>query len=465
MIQLTISNDKRLLPGTASYISMVAKEYGVPDKRCDMLCFLVETVLEKRVDSLNEQNPHITVGMEETMREIRISITDKGVPYVLTENQKNMLRKGLADRFTLEQLGAQGQRISICFDHEYTEKEEHVKENVELLDRDISCFLTGTSDEEIIEAIRCIYSVYGYDYLHPQIFQVEHFRQNLTGGSYISMMCRNTHGQILGHVALEEQDVFPGLVEHCNLVVKPFARGLGAAGRLTDDVLKAGADKGKKGIFSRPNLVHQATQKILNKCGFVPCAIDFNGVWYTEQKKDFGDSDRGQWAYAVHMFDTESEHVLYLPDECRDFITDIFEQTGMKYRIEASDELRSEPSSVSWDVLPSGKTLDVMINSIGPDLEKRLEEIAEQESMYSVRTTLYYLNMNDPGCIGCYEEFRRRGFIFSGCLPGSTAGDFIIMEDLKGYEPDRAHIDPAPGYREMLDKLYDIMDRTTAETA
>ena len=123
-------------------------------------------------------------------------------------------------------------------------------------------------------------------------------------------------------------------------------------------------------------------------------------------------------------------------------------------------ELRSEPSSVSWDVLPSGKTLDVMINSIGPDLEKRLEEIAEQESMYSVRTTLYYLNMNDPGCIGCYEEFRRRGFIFSGCLPGSTAGDFIIMEDLKGYEPDRAHIDPAPGYKEMLDKLYDIMDQT-----
>lgn len=52
---------------------------------------------------------------------------------------------------------------------------------------------------------------------------------------------------------------------------------------------------------------------------------------------------------------------------------------------------------VSWDVLPSGKTLDVIINSIGPDLEERLAEIAEQESMYSVKTTLYYLNMNDPG--------------------------------------------------------------------
>lgn len=115
---------------------------------------------------------------------------------------------------------------------------------------------------------------------------------------------------------------------------------------------------------------------------------------------------------------------------------------------------------VSWDVLPSGKTLDVIINSIGPDLEERLAEIAEQESMYSVKTTLYYLNMNDPGCVGCYEEFRKRGFIFSGCLPGSTAGDFIIMEDLKGFEPDRKHIDAAPGYKEMLDKLYDIMDRT-----
>jgi len=55
--------------------------------------------------------------------------------------------------------------------------------------------------------------------------------------------------------------------------------------RLTDDILKAGAAAGKKEIFSRPNLVHQATQKILNNCGFVPCA-------------------------AVYIFDTESEHVL-----------------------------------------------------------------------------------------------------------------------------------------------------------
>ena len=35
-----------------------------------------------------------------------------------------------------------------------------------------------------------------------------------------------------------------------------------------------------------------------------------------------------------------------------------------------------------------------------------------------------------------------------------------VMEDLKGYEPDRKHIDPAPGCREILDKLYDIMDWT-----
>ena len=98
MIQLTISNDKRLLPGTASYISMVAKEYGVPAKRCDMLCFLVETVLEKRVDALNEQNPHITVGMEETMREIRISITDKGGLEELIEPASHLSSSGRRDK-------------------------------------------------------------------------------------------------------------------------------------------------------------------------------------------------------------------------------------------------------------------------------------------------------------------------------------------------------------------------------
>lgn len=454
MLELRISNDKRIIPGTARYMAMLAESFGVPAERSSMVCFLLETILEKRMDALDSQNPYITVGMEESFREIMISVTDRGNPYVLTENQKKMFRRGLADRFSLEQLGAGGEKLTICFDHVYTERQEPEKEEIILLDRSVSCRRTGTSDEEIIEAIRCIYTEYGYEYLHPQIFQIDNFRDRLISGKYISMLCSNEHGQILGHAAIDELDEFPGLMEHCNLVVKPYARGLGAAGRLTEEILREGASAKKSGVFSRPNMAHQATQKILNKNGFVPCAMDFNGVWFSES---YG-TDRDSWAYAVFIIDTETEHALYLPDECREFITDVFERAGMNFRLKESGGIIQDSSVVSWSVIPSGKYLDVMITSIGADIEERLKEIAEQEEMYSVKTTLYYINMNDPGCMECYDMFRSKGYIFTGCLPGSTAGDFIIMEDLKGNPIDTPRLDPAPGYREMLDKLFAIME-------
>lgn len=49
----------------------------------------------------------------------------------------------------------------------------------------------------------------------------------------------------------------------------------------------------------------------------------------------------------------------------------------------------------------------------------------------------------------CYDRYDEERII-----PGSTVGDFIIMEDLKGNGIRRDYMDAAPGYKEMLDKLY-----------
>ena len=459
MLQLKLKDDKRLVADTAVFLSRIARSFGVSAKRENMLCFALETVLEKRMDQLNENNPYVLVEMQESASGLKISITDKGVPYVLTENQKKLLRNGLADLFTMDQLGADGQRLTLCFRQSGDIAGKLSKEKITLLDTEAACELTGTRDEDIIEAIRCIYSVYGYNYVHPQLYHIDHFRERLNSGKYISVLCKNAHGQSLGHVALDEQDELPGMMEFCNLVVKPSARGLGVAGKLTAAVFEAGKTCKTGGIFSKPVMQHTATQKILDHSGFVPCGMNFNamGTDIIADKEFSGRDARLHWAFSIAAFDTETEHVLYLPDECKPFILDVFDRTQMNYRVMEAGQVTSPQSEISYHVNNAARTIDIIINRVGADFENRMDTFRNEKETDLIESILVQLNMNDPACPACYRYFRDNGYIFTGCLPGSTAGDYLLLEDLRGKPIEKSTIVAEPNYEKMLNTLYNMM--------
>ena len=134
-----------------------------------------------------------------------------------------------------------------------------------MLDTDVTFHLTSDSDEDIIRAIQCIYAVYGYNYIHQQFYHIDIFKKQLQSEKYISLLAENKHHQALGHIAAEEHDWLSGIMELCNLVVKPCARGLNLAGRLEKEIIKIANQKHIVGLYGMPVMFHPISQKLLDK--------------------------------------------------------------------------------------------------------------------------------------------------------------------------------------------------------
>ena len=421
---------------------------------------VIKTILELRMRDLNDNYPFIDLEIAEDIKELVISITDKELPYALPASFSKIPELGCADSFRFVNLGTNGQRILLSFRIENPGEEKLDWGAFELLDDEVICSVTCTNDEDIIEAIRCIYSVYGYEYVHPQIYQIDSFRDRLKSGRYVSFLARNAHGQTLGHVAIEELDRLSGIMEVCNLVIPSYARGHGVAGKLTNMALHDGELRGLNGLFARPALHHAASQKLLNRGGFTPCGMYFNFVSVQSvQDRTFPEGvSRIHAAYSIHMLNKEKQHRLFLPDECRDFITEIFDREQVPYSVEPGGVSGSAESKFSFDFDTANKRADIIITSIGPDFLEQVEKESDKFDLNSLEVIMVYLPMNDPACPDVYKLFRDFGYIFSGCLPGSDNGDFILLQNLGEIPVSRECIVSEPGYKEMIDRLCTMMN-------
>lgn len=456
MITCKLKGRPELIPDTALYFAAVAKRCGVSQKRADTLCFVIESTLELRAQELDDDNPELAIDFLPRRSDVVVRITDRGIPYVPTENQKKILRRGLVDSFLFEQLGAAGQRITFTMGRESaTAVEESIPRKEEhLLDDRISCRRIRPTEEDILEAIRCIHSVWGYGYVHEDLYYIEYYREQMLSGRYISAMAENEHGQVLGHLALEEHNWFPGLPEMCNFVVKPFAQGLGLADKLHVAVDELGTQDHVEGFYVVAVTMHPRSQKIAMKHGFTPCGMIFHFAG-PEKAGPMADGDRRlDAAVAVHILNRTKQHILYLPEECAPFVRRIFTREGLPYEeIPEKDGLQEERQPrVSYQRDAANRSLDIRIDSIGSGAGQSLEWFRAQEDG-DVDVVTVFLNMSDPSCPTCYRYLREQGYRFSGCLPGSREGDYLILQDLKGFPIEEEKLILVPEFRELADLL------------
>lgn len=460
MIHLKMRCDPTMIPDTALYLSKVAEKYGVSERKANMACFVIETILELRMQEADKKDPVLFLDVRKEKNEFLISITDKGLPYVLTDYQKMILKKGLVDRFYFEQLGVKGQRITVVFQmtreaidssvSAMMEKEEVWKDN------DLRFRPTIDKDEDIVKAIRCIYTSYGFNYIHQELYNVNIFRDLLKSGRYISVLAENAAKQVAGHIAIEEHKWFPGIMEVCNLVVKPSVRGKNISSHLVDSVISLGEERRLKGLYSMPAMFHPISQKLATQNGFYPCGMYFHLLGDNVAGEYKGRSSRLSAAFSVHIYDMTTVHILYLPEECSEFVTDVFEKQKINHTWGTEPPQLSGKTSLSYTIDTLSRRLEIKIDRAGADLEESLQNLLFRENSEMIEVVMVYLNMNDPGCPPCYRFLRDLGLIFTGCLPGSRSNDFLLLQHLKGRPVEKKKIVAEPDYQRMLDSLYRI---------
>lgn len=460
MIHLKILCDPTMIPDTAVYLSKVAEKFGVSERKAHMACFVIETILELRMQEADQKEPVLLLDVKKEKNELLISITDKGLPYVLTDYQKMILKKGLVDRFYFEQLGTNGQRITVVFQMTREEIDSSVSAMMEKeevwKDHDFKYRPTIDQDEDIVKAIRCIYTSYGFNYIHQELYNVDIFKDMLKSGRYISVLAENTAQQVAGHIAIEEHKWFPGIMEVCNLVVKPSVRGKNISNRLVESVINLGQERHLNGLYSMPAMFHPISQKLSTENGFYPCGMYFHLLGDNVAGEYKGRSSRLSAAFSVHVYDMTTAHLLYLPEECSEFVIDVFEKQKINHTTRPEVPELSGKTSLSYTLDTLSRRLEIKIDAAGADLEESLQNLLFREKSEMIEVVMVYLNMNDPGCPPCYRFLRDLGLIFTGCLPGSKSNDYLLLQHLKGRPIAKEKIVAEPDYQRMLDSLYRI---------
>lgn len=458
MIRMELPNDVKCVSDAAVFASELSTKYGVAKDKANLVCFMVESALEMRINELAERDSTVTMELEERASEFVIRIMDKGFPYVLTPYQREVFRKSNLGRLIFEQLGIGGQRLTFYIKQEpgYVMPNPPAPREEVLEDSEVSCRRTQPDPEDIIEAIRCLYEVYRYEYVHQELYHTEQFMKMLKSGKYVSILAENAHHQVLGHMALQEHDWFPGLREMCNLVVKPMARGLGLSNLLSDEGVNIAIQEDAGNLYGMPVLYHPISQKLLDNAGFIPCGVYASIMDMSAIKGHEDDNRRADVAVCIRWIGQPTARVLYLPKECAEFVQGVFDAADVPFERGVGKGAAHEAASVSHCIDAVNRTLSVKIDAIGPDLYERLESWQLKNDLADLKTATVYLNAREPEAPECYRYFREKGFSFTGCLPGGAQGDYLLLQRLEGHAFERDSVVLLPNYENMVNRLYQI---------
>ena len=454
LIRLKIISTEMNTPLTALFITDVMKSFGFPKKRAVLLCFTVESFLESRLRQLSSENPFVEVIVSQGIRKISISIGDKGVPYVLTDAQRRMLSRGLADSYRFEQLGCEGQRLVLGFRRE-TDSDIPLPtpEEETLLDENISVVPMGTEDWEINEAIRCFYSAYGYEYLHQSLYNIDHFKTMLKDGSCIAALAKNEHGQVLGISSLMRDGDFPGLYEISATVTKPFARNHHVAQKINNYLLEQMEKIDAECLYTCPVAFHTATQKIFNSCGMTPFGFIFHG-FPAKSVGAFRDGDRRpDYAISAVVKDKTKLRRFCLPEQLHGFIAQRMEMEGLRYTFLPEDGALSAESEIIMDIDAYTAITTFIVNACAADFDEKFTEMFRSRAVQQTEMVLLFLNAGRKGAEEACRSLKELGFLFTGLIPGSTNGEYVIFQHMMGMPIQRERIELIDNYADLVDQI------------
>lgn len=458
LVDLTIMNRQELISATALYLSSFLQSEEKIKKHA---CFVIEDILEYRLNNLQKYSDTVHVQLFEEALHYNVVISDKGLPYTIDGLRKKAFENGLVDDYVLEQHGSAGQSVSLYFRFSENKKEFVAPEITEekLLDTNFTCRLLNDTDEDMLEAIKCLYSAYGFDYLHEDLYFFDSFRRKLNSGWYWSIVCENEHHQIVGHCSMCNDSSLPGIPEFCCLVTKPFARGNGIADRMLDFAENFANEKQFEGIVIYPVVYHPFTQKISNKHGYLPIAMHpsmaspaARGIIYQQ-----GDL-RGAEVISAKLMN-KPYRTVYLPTEYEAYIVDTLNKLGVPFTVSHEKKNDSSTTSIYSTVIHSNtQTAFIYIDDVGTDFEAIIENFFKNDVISNIEMVGLYVNINRPSLEGQYELFRQHGFSFSGIIPGSTKGDYIYMQWFKKTYPLESMI-LEPNFKKMVDIICDINEK------
>ena len=442
---LEIWNNKRYVDAVLHFLDVVIGRLDVPHYQPFRL--VVGEVLTKRMENAYPDNRgvmYVDIFLKEPFFEV--SIRDKGVPgwqdfsydmENIGRNKKdfrNYLMSLCADGVGMEKLGKDGQRIYIRLKNinPIQFKRPQPYKDMEVLDTNISIRPVET-EEDIIEAIRCIYSEYGYSYSYEKLYYVDSFKRALENGELLSYLAVNEHGQTAGHFALSFSEQFQDMPELSTIVIRREFRGLGLLNRFCDFCVETAKEKNLRALMCQPVAFHPMTQKSVLKAGFTATSLLLSYIGSALESEYNTNNERLDVCACVKMIDPNAFSKIYPPKELTGFVKKIYDRLDWQYEF-CDDRQLSESTKISIENHEQLKVTKMILWETADDLEMILKDAIQNTIKNKNEMMELVISLNSASAEYGYQIAKKCGFALSGVIPGSANGDYLIMQMLTGEE-------------------------------
>ena len=439
---LEIYNDLRYIPAVMSFLDVVVSNHRNHDvSNYSRFRFAATEVLRARIEkAYPNSRGKLWVDLSLKDGSFEFAIRDKGVPQwanlsydmdklsVSGEDRRNFMLDVCTDHVGMEKLGKEGQRVfirqMIMNPLEFTPPEPY--QEIEPLDKNITIKAVET-EADAIEAIRCIYSEYGYSYAYEQLYYVDNFMKMVRDGTLMSFLAVNEHGQTAGHFALVFSDLYKNMPELSTVVTRREFRGLGLFGKFVDHAMNIAKEKGLYAIMGQPVAFHPFSQKAFIRGGYTATSLLLSYINSDVESEYNKDKNRLDLFACVKMVAEDAKCTLYPPAEIRDFVGKIYDRLGCECTLLEGDGAKSDTRMRIEDsamlkmkriiLLDSGEDVDTLLSNAVKDSIRKKHEMIE-----------LFISQRSPSAAAGYESAKKNRFVLSGLMPAGEDDDFIVMQ-------------------------------------
>ena len=263
----------------------------------------------------------------------------------VTDNAKN-LNNYIADTWTdevgIEKLGKNGQRVFIRqrIKNPIDFKAPQPYVETQVLDTNITIKQVAT-EEDAIEAIRCIYSEYGYSYAYEKLYYIDSFMNMIKNKELMSFLAVNDHGQTAGHIALAFYDLYKNMPEISTAVTRKEFRGIGLFSKLISHSIKIAKECNCRAVMGQPVAFHPMSQKAFLKENFTATSTLLSYLNPQLESEYNKDNQRLDLFASVKILDKKAHSDIYPPKELKAFIEKIYGKLGLNYEVHESSNNRT----------------------------------------------------------------------------------------------------------------------------
>jgi hypothetical protein len=280
---------------------------------------------------------------------------------------------------------------------------------------------------------RLFRAVYGEGYPVRTFMEPKLLIEENAASRTISSVARTAKGDIVGHNALFNSAAHPGTYESgAGAVHADYRGGKGIFTRMVDHGLKvAAALPHVNVVFGEPVCNHVISQKMMEKAGYVPYALEVDLMPAAAYEKEASASGRVAAFLSFRTF-RPRPHVVYLPAAYRDILGFLYQglDDGRDFRAATAGIPSEKVSDIRPHIFDAARVARIAAHEIGADFALKAKQLETQLREKGIQVIQFWLKLTCPGVGEASDELRKQGFFLGGVLPRWFDDDGLLMQKI-----------------------------------